>query len=323
MIVSRILEPSSKLATARRLDRATASSTLGEALELGDVSADDLHEALDWLGRRQWRIEKALAVRHLHEGTLLLYDLTSTYFEGRTCPLAALGHSRDGRSDKLQIVVGLLCAADGCPVAVEVFPGNTADPAALGSAIHKVRERFGLLRVVFVGDRGLLTQARIEQELRPVEGLGWISALRAPAIAALLQDEVLELSLFDEQDLFEITAPDYPGERLIACRNPLLAEERARKRRELIACTERELDRIVRATQRQQRPLRGRDRIGSLPKRASMASTSFAPACPGRHSAAKRRCRPARIWRTSSRGSGASRPWISTCGRSTTGARIA
>jgi hypothetical protein len=262
MIVSRILEPSSKLATARRLDRTTATSTLGEVLELGDVTADDLYEALDWLGRRQWRIEKALAERHLKEGTLLLYDVTSTYFEGRSCPLAALGHSRDGKKDKLQIVLGLLCASDGCPVAVEVFPGNTGDPTTLSSAIHKVRERFGLQRVVFVGDRGLITSARIEKELKPVEGLEWISALRAPAIAALIHNQVIELSLFDEQDLFEITSPEYPGERLIACRNPLLAEDRARKRMELIACTERELDKIVRATQRKQRPLRGTDKIG-------------------------------------------------------------
>jgi hypothetical protein len=262
MIVSRILEPASKLATARRLHGATATSTLGEVLELGGVSPDDLYQALDWLGRRQWRIEKALAERHLREGVLLLYDVTSTYFEGRSCPLAALGHNRDGKKNKLQILIGLLCASDGCPVAVEVFPGNTGDPTTLGSAIHKVRGRFGLRRVVFVGDRGLLTHARIKEELRPVEGLDWISALRAPSIGGLIKEEVLELSLFDEQDLFEITSPDYPGERLIACRNPLLAQERDRKRRELIECTERELEKIARATRRKQRPLRGKDKIG-------------------------------------------------------------
>jgi len=262
MIVARILEPVSKLGTARRLDPFAGSSSLSKVLGVGVVSADELYEALDWLRRRQWRIEKKLAARHLTEGTLLLYDVTSTYFEGRTCPLAALGKSRDSKKDRLQITVGLLCASDGCPVAVEVFRGNTGDPTSLGSAIQKVRERFGLRRVVFVGDRGLLTDARIEEELKPREGLDWITALRAPAIQALVNHEVLQLSLFDEQDLFEITSPDYPGERLIACRNPLLAEERARKRRELIEATERELDKIVLATRRKKNRLKGKDKIG-------------------------------------------------------------
>lgn len=262
MIVARILEPVSKLGTARRLDPFAGSSSLSKVLGVGAVSADELYEALDWLRSRQWRIEKKLAERHLTEGTLLLYDVTSTYFEGRSCPLAALGKSRDGKKDKLQITVGLLCASDGCPVAVEVFRGNTGDPTTLGSAIQKVRERFGLRRVVFVGDRGLLTDARIEEELKPREGLDWITALRAPAIQALVNHEVLQLSLFDEQDLFEITSPDYPGERLIACRNPLLAEERARKRRELIEATERELDKIVQATRRKRNRLKGKDEIG-------------------------------------------------------------
>jgi len=262
MIVARILEPVSKLGTARRLDPFAGSSSLSKVLGVGVVSADELYEALDWLRSRQWRIEKKLAERHLTEGTLLLYDVTSTYFEGRSCPLAALGKSRDGKKDKLQITVGLLCASDGCPVAVEVFRGNTGDPTTLGSAIRKVRERFGLRRVVFVGDRGLLTDARIEEEIKPREGLDWITALRAPAIQALVNHEVLQLSLFDEQDLFEITSPDYPGERLIACRNPLLAEERARKRRELIEATERELDKIVQATRRKRNRLKGKDEVG-------------------------------------------------------------
>lgn len=261
MIVSRVLEPASKLATARWLDDVSAASTLGEVLELGKVSADDLYEALDWLGERQGRIEQALAQRHLKEGTLLLYDVTSTYFEGHSCPLAALGHDRDGKEHKLQIIIGLLCTPEGCPVAVEVFPGNTGDPTTLAAAIHKVRHRFGLRRVVFVGDRGLLTNARIDKELRP-HGLDWISALRAPAVSGLVGEEVLELSLFDERDLFEMTSADYPGERLIACRNPLLAEERSRKRAELLACTQRELDKIVQATRRKKQPLRGQDKIG-------------------------------------------------------------
>lgn len=262
MIVARILWPGSKLATARRLRRGTASSTLGELLEVDEVSADELYEALDWLGRRQWRIENRLAERHLEEGTLLLYDVTSTYFEGRSCPLAAFGKSRDGKKGKLQITVGLLCAADGCPVAVEVFPGNTGDPRTLASALHKVRERFGLRRVVFVGDRGLLTQARIDKELRSEEGVEWITALRAPAIRNLVEGEVLQLSLFDQHDLFEISSPDYPGERLIACRNPLLAEDRARKREELLEATERELEKVAQATRRRKKPLRGQDKIG-------------------------------------------------------------
>jgi transposase len=262
MIVSRILEPVSKLATAHRLDPLTRSSSLGKVLGLGSVTSDELYEALDWLGRRQWRIEKKLAERHLAEGTLLLYDVTSTYLEGRCCSLAALGHSRDGKRDKLQIIIGLLCAADGCPVAVEVFSGNTADPLTLGPAIQKVRERFGLRRVVFVGDRGMLTDARLEEELKGEEGMDWITALRAPAIQALVRSEVLQLSLFDEQDLFEITSPDYPGERLIACRNPMLAEDRARKRGELLAATEWELDKIVQATRRKKNQLRGPDKIG-------------------------------------------------------------
>lgn len=262
MLVSRILRPASKLATARRLDPLSSATSLGDVLGLGDVSADDLYEALDWLGRRQWRIEKKLAERHLKEGTLLLYDVTSTYFEGRSCPLAKLGKSRDGKKDKLQITIAMLCAADGCPVAVEVFPGNTGDPTTLGSAIRKVTERFGLRRVVFVGDRGLLTDARIEEELKPVQELDWITALRAPAIAALVKEKALQLSLFDERDLFEISSAEFPGERLIACRNPLLAQERARKREDLLRATERELEKIARATRRAKAPLRGSDRIG-------------------------------------------------------------
>lgn len=262
LVVARVLEPTSRAAVARMLDEETATSTLGEVLEVEGVTTDQLYAALDWLGKRKERIEAKLAARHLEEGTLLLYDVTSTYFEGRTCPLAALGHNRDQKKDRLQIVVGLLCAADGCPVGVEVYPGNTADPTTLATQIFKVRERWGLKHVVWVGDRGLLTEARIEEELRPVEGLDWITALRAPAIAALVSSDVLQLSLFDERDLFELTAPDYPGERLVACKNPLLAEERARKREALLRATERELDKIAVATRRERRRLVGRDKIG-------------------------------------------------------------
>jgi hypothetical protein len=261
MIVARIVEPRSKLATGRAVHRDTAHSTLGELLGVEDAEADELYAAMDWLLPRQGRIEAALAKRHLH-GTLVLYDVTSTYFEGRTCPLAKLGHSRDGKRSKLQIVIGLLCDPEGRPVAVEVFDGNTGDPTTLAPQIEKLRQRFGIERVVLVGDRGMLTSARIREELRPVEGLSWISALRGPAIAKLVEQGAIELSLFDERDLAEITSPDYPGERLMVCRNPLLAEERARKRNELLAATEKDLAKIAAATARERRPLRGAAAIG-------------------------------------------------------------
>lgn len=262
LVAARVLEPSSRLALARMLDPETATSTLAEVLGVERTSSDQLYAAMDWLLRAQARIEKKLASRHLSEGTLLLYDVTSTYFEGRSCPLAALGHNRDGKKGKLQIVVGLLCAPDGCPVAVEVYPGNTGDPRTLASQIFKVRERWGLQHVVWVADRGLLTDARIEEEIRPVEGLDWITALRSPAIGALVDSGELQLSLFDERDLFELRSPDYPGERLVACRNPLLAEERARKRESLLRATEGELEKVAAATRREKRRLVGRDKIG-------------------------------------------------------------
>lgn len=262
LIVARVLEPSSRLALSRTLDPATATNTLGEVLGVEATPVEELYAAMDWLLERKEKIEAKLAARHLGEGTLLLYDVTSTYFEGRACPLAKLGHSRDGKKDKLQIVVGLLCAADGCPVAVEVYPGNTSDPTTLASQIVKVRERWGLRRIVWVADRGLLTEARIREELRPVEGLAWITALRAPAIQKQVETKALQLSLFDEQDLFEFTSPDYPGERLVACRNPFLARERARKREDLLRATERELETIAAATRREKRRLVGSDQIG-------------------------------------------------------------
>jgi len=263
MIVARVLAPCSKLATARGLDEETLSGTLGELLEVQDAQADDLYAAMDWLLQRQAGIEQRLARRHLADGALVLYDVTSTYFEGRQCPLAKRGYSRDGKPGKLQIVIGLLCSADGCPVAVEVFDGHTSDPATLAAQVDKVRTRFGVREVVWVADRGLITEARIRDDLRAVEGLGWITALRAPQIRELVAAGALQLSLFDEQDLAEIEAPDeYPGERLIACRNPVLAQERARKREELLAATERELDKVVAATQRPTRPLWGEAQIG-------------------------------------------------------------
>lgn len=262
LIIARLLDPAAKLATARMLDPATASHSLGEVLGLGRVSAGEVYATLDWLGREQSFIEASLARRHLKSGTLLLYDVTSTYLEGRCCELARYGYSRDHRRDRPQLVIGLLCAADGCPVAVEVFAGNTADPATLSAQIAKLKQRFNLHRVVMIGDRGLLTEARIRETLRPA-GLDWITALRAPAIKALATDDgPLQLSLFDDRDMAEITSPDYPGERLVVCRNPLLAAERARKRDELLAATETELARIQARVQQARNPLRGAGAIG-------------------------------------------------------------
>jgi transposase len=261
MIVARIIDPRSKLATARGLKDESMFSALGEVLGVEQAGEDELYEAMDWLGQRQERIEGTLAKKHLDNGSLVLYDVTSTYFEGRTCPLARLGHNRDGKKGKLQIVVGLLCNYKGCPVAVEVFSGNTGDPSTLEEQIRKIRDQFGLDRVILVGDRGLITDARIREEIRPVKGLDWITALRSSQIRKLVDSGSLQLSLFDEQDLAEITDPAYPGERLVVCRNPMLAEERARKRRELLEATEKELEKIAQATKRKKRTLKGKDKI--------------------------------------------------------------
>jgi transposase len=262
MIVARILAPGSKLATARGLHEQTASSSLGALLGLELVDEDYLYAAMDWLLPRQARIEDKLAARHLQPATVVLYDVTSTYFEGRRCPLAQYGHSRDERPGNLQIVFGLLTNPEGCPVAVEVFEGNTADPKTVAGQIRKLRQRFELQQVVIVGDRGMLTSARIREDLQSEEGVRWITALRAPQIQQLAADGNLQLSLFDQQDLAEIQHPAYPGERLIACRNPLLAEERKRKREELLTATEKQLEKIRAATQRKRRPLRGKKEIG-------------------------------------------------------------
>jgi DDE family transposase len=261
MIVARVLEPRSKLATARELGAATLSSTLGELLELSNGDEELLYRAMDWLLPRQPRIEQALAKRHLSDATLALYDVSSSYFEGRCCPLARYGYSRDGKRDKLQITFGLLTNAEGCPVAIEVFEGNTADPKTLSSVIAKLRAQFALKRVVLVGDRGMITSARIRDELAAPEGLDWITALRAPQIRELLEGGTLQLSLFDQRDLAELTEPAYPGQRLIACRNPLMAAERARKRNDLLAATERQLGQISAATRRARNPLHGKARI--------------------------------------------------------------
>jgi hypothetical protein len=263
LIVERLIDPAAKLATARALDARTAINSLGATLGLGEVNVKEVYAALDWLGMAQPSIEDALARRHLRDGTLVLYDVSSSYVEGHCCELAHFGHSRDHRSDKMQIVYGLLCSSDGCPVAIEVFEGDTGDPTTVGNQITKLKERFGLTRVVMVGDRGMITDARIRDDLKPA-GLDWITALRAPSIQRLAADGgPLQLSLFDERDLAEIESAElFPGERLIVCKNHALAEERRRKRNELLDATEQDLKSIQRRIVRKRDPLRGADEIG-------------------------------------------------------------
>jgi Transposase DDE domain len=260
MAVAQVTGPGSKLAIARGLRDETAASSLGEILGLGGCDEDDLYAAMDWLAARQDRIEDALAARHLAGGTLVLYDVSSAAFEGRTCPLGAIGHPKDGVRGRLQIVYGLLTSKDGVPVAIEVFEGNTGDPKTVASQVDKVKDRFGLTRVVLVGDRGMLTAARLREDIRPTD-LDWITALRAPQVKALVRGGALQLSLFDEQDLAEIASPDFPGERLVACKNPFLEAERARKRESLLQATEADLAKITAATERARQPLRGKDKI--------------------------------------------------------------
>ncbi len=262
LIVDRVVDAQSKLATARALAPESSVSTLGQMLDLGDVDPHELYDAMDWLVPRQAAIEQRLAKRHLQEHTLVLYDLTSSYVEGTHCPLAQHGYSRDRKKGTLQIVFGLLCTAEGCPVAVEVFEGSTTDPTTVASQVAKLRERFGLQQVVLVGDRGMLTAARIREDLADVEGLRWITTLRAPTIRKLVDAGTVTPSFFDERDLAEITSDEFPGERLIVCRNPLLAAERQRKRHELLAATEKDLEPIAAATRRENKPLRGKADIG-------------------------------------------------------------
>src|SRR6266480_6607752 len=263
MMVDRLIAPRSKLGFVRAVDEETATTSLGEVLGLGKVKDREAYEALDWLLERQVRIENGLARRHLEDGVLVLYDVSSSYFEGRHCPLAQYGHSRDHRNDRLQIVYGLLCTREGLPIAVEVFDGNTADPKTLSSQVQKIKDRFGISRIVLVGDRGMITSARIRDDLKPA-GVDWITCLRAPAIQALAAENgPLQLSLFDDRDLAEISAPDmFPGERLIVCRNRDLAAERARKREDLLAATKRELARVQAQVQRKHSALRSPAQIG-------------------------------------------------------------
>jgi Transposase DDE domain len=260
MAVAQVITPDSKLAIARGLREETAASSLGEVLGLRSCDEDDLYEAMDYLQARQDKVQDALAARHLAGGTLVLYDVSSAAFEGRTCPLGVIGHSKDGVRGRLQIVYGLLTSKDGIPVAIEVFKGNTGDPATVAAQVTKVKDRFGITKVVLVGDRGMLTAARLREDVRPAH-LDWITALRAPQVKALVRDGDLQLTLFDVQDLAEITSPDFPGERLVACKNPFLEAERARKRESLLAAAEADLQKIAAACTRTRTPLRGTDTI--------------------------------------------------------------
>ena len=275
MLCARVLAPASKLATHRMLHDDTATSSLGRVLGVGQCQADDLYRALDWLHGAQPTLERALARKHLAGSTLVLYDLTSTWLTGHCCELAARGHSRDGKRDDPQIVFGLVCTPAGVPIAVEVFAGNTGDPSTVAPQVIKLKERFGIERIAWVGDRGMLTSARIEQVLRP-QAQDWITSLRAPQIAQLATEHgPFQPSLFDERNLIELTSEQFPGERLVVCRNPLLAEERARKRGELLAATELDLAKIAAATQRARRALRGEQaialRVGRVINRFHMA----------------------------------------------------
>ena len=275
MLVARVLEPASKLATHRMLHDDTASTSLGRVLDVGQCTVDELYRALDWLHDAQPTIERRLARQHLQGSALVLYDLSSTWLTGNCCELAARGHSRDGKRDDPQIVFGLVCSAEGCPIAVEVFKGNTADPATVGAQVTKLKERFGIASIAWVGDRGMLTSARIEQVLTP-QGMDWVSSLRAPQIVQLANEHgPFQPSLFDERNLIEVTSQHFPGERLVVCRNPALAVERARKRLELLAATEVDLAKIAKAAQRDRNPLRGEQaislRVGRIINRFRMA----------------------------------------------------
>jgi hypothetical protein len=253
--VQRALQPGSKLACTRQLSQ----STLAEELGVGNVDADDLYAALDWLGERQDAIERRLARRHLEAGAHVLYDVSSSYFEGRSCPLLALGYSRDRRRGSLQVVYGLLCDREGRPVAIELFPGGVHDDKTLPAQIEKLRRRFGLTTLVLVIDRGMVTKANLDA-LAAEQGVGWVTALKAPQVKKLVKEGSLQLSLFDEQNLAEIASADYPGERLVVCRNPLVAAERARKREDLLRATEAALA-----------PIKQRVEAGTLSEAAEIA----------------------------------------------------
>ena len=261
LIVSRVLSPRSKLSTTTALKAETAKHTLAEELELEEVDVHQLYAAMDWLATRQTRIENKLAKKHLKDGHLVLLDVSSSYYTGRKSLLIKHGYSRDHRGERPQIVYGLLCDSEGRPIAIEVFPGNTADPPTFTQIVATARKRFGINRIVFVGDRGMITSARINEDLRDVDGLDWISALRTEGIRKLREAGTIQMSLFDRQDLAEVTSEHFPDERLVVCRNPSLAEQRARKRDELLKATEAKLEPIRLATQRTCNPLHGEKEI--------------------------------------------------------------
>ncbi|OPF17861.1 tail length tape measure protein [Microcystis aeruginosa KW] len=261
MIVARIINPKSKLATARGFNSETCSQSLGQLLDLEKADEDELYNALDWLLEKQDKIEKHLALKHLESGTLVLYDVTSTYLEGNGCELGKYGYNRDKKKGKTQIVFGLLCSAKGCPIAVEVFEGNTSDGATLSGQIEKVRKGWGIENVVWVSDRGILTNSKIKELVKPIEGLDYITGLTKPQIRKLAEVEVIQLGLFDQVNLVEFESEDYPDERLIACRNPLIAQKNQQQREALLEAVEKELDLIVQATQREKRALKGQDKI--------------------------------------------------------------
>ncbi len=276
MIVARIINPKSKLATARGFNHLTCSNSLGKLLNLENATEDELYEALDWLLEHQSKIEHKLAKKHLISGSLVLYDVTSSYLEGTKCELGFYGYNRDKtdssrwrgdlatrvlKKGKTQIVFGLLCDGNGCPIAVEVFSGNTSDSATLTNQIEKVRTRFGIKNVVWVTDRGILTNAKINELVKPIEGLDYISGLTKPQIRKLAEVEAIQLGLFDELNLVEFESEDYPEERLIACRNPLIAEKNQKQRAAILQAVEKELEQIVKATKREKRALKGQDKI--------------------------------------------------------------
>ena len=257
MVAARILEPDSKLATTRWWNTTTLPADLGVV----DADEDDLYDAMDWLLKRQPRIEKKLAARHLKEGGLVLFDLTSSYFEGVTCPLAALGKNRDGKKGKLQVNWGLLTDERGRPVAVSVFKGNTGDPKTLIPQVRKVKEDFGIETMAMVGDRGMITQKQID-EIKDIDGVDWITALKTGGIKKLVEGEAIQMELFDKRNFFELTHPDYPGERLVACLNPELRKLRAHKRQSLLDATSRELEKVQSMVKRGRLKGKGKDEIG-------------------------------------------------------------
>ena len=262
MIADRLLHGDSKLATARHCQKETTATTLGELLSLEDLDEHECYRAMDWLLERQESIQKKLAKKHLADGGPVLFDLSSSYFEGHTCPLAKHGYSRDKRGDLPQVNYGMYCNAQGVPIGVEVLAGNESDRVAFPKAVERVRNDFGRKNVIFVGDRGMIGGKAIDDYLRDAEGRQWITALNSASIAKLQRQGGIQLSLFDEHDLASITHPDYPDERLVVCRNPLLADQRARKREALLVATEKLLAKVKAKVDRKRKPVRGKSEIG-------------------------------------------------------------